>query len=112
MIPLSLQLKQKKAPDLPHEAGCRCEASKLFYTSDDVFQLTSPVLTHKSAFGDISTIDALLLKNILLKIRTSPGKGNFSDFLEQYEINNFSENIRSGAIFLVEHAFEAKQNKE
>jgi hypothetical protein len=48
----------------------------------------------------------------LLKISTSPGKGNFSDFLEQFEINNFSENIRSGAISLVEHAFEAEQNKE
>lgn len=106
------QFKQKKAPDLPHEAGCRCEATKLFYTSDDVFQGTSPVLTHKSALGDLSTKDALLLKNILLKIRTSPGKGNFSDFLEQYEINNFSEHIRSGAISLVEHAFEAKQNKK
>jgi hypothetical protein len=105
-------VKQKKAPDLPHEAGCRCEATKLFYTSDDVFQGTSPVLTHKSALGDLSTKDALLLKNILLKIRTSPGKGNFSDFLEQYGINNFSENIRSGAISLVEHAFEAKQNKK
>jgi hypothetical protein len=106
------QFKQKKAPDLPHEAGCRCEAIKLFYTSDDVFQGTSPVLTHKSALGDLSTKDALLLKNILLKIRTSSGKGKFSDFLEQYEINNFSENIRSRAISLAEHAFEAKQNKK
>ena len=105
-------LSKKKAPDLPHEAGCRCEATKLFYTSDDVFQGTSPVLTHKSALGDLSTKDALLLKNILLKIRTSPGKGNFSDFLEQFEINNFSEKIRFGAISLIEHAFEAEQNKE
>jgi hypothetical protein len=92
-------LSKKKAPDLPHEAGCRCEAIKLFYTSDDVFQGTSPVLTHKSALGDLSTKDALLLKNILLKIRTSPGKGKFSDFLEQYEINNFSENITLRSYF-------------
>jgi hypothetical protein len=106
------QFKQKKAPDLPHEAGCRCEATKLFYTSDDVFQGTSPVLTHKSALGDLSTKDALLLKNILLKIRTSTGKGGFSDFLEQFEINKFSENIRSRAISLVEHAFDAEQSKE
>jgi len=48
----------------------------------------------------------------MLKIRTSPGKGNISDFLEQLEINKLSENIRSGAISLVEHAFEAGQNKE
>jgi len=48
----------------------------------------------------------------LLKIRTSTGKGGFSDFLEQFEINNFSENIRSRAISLVEHAFDAEQSKE
>ena len=106
------QFKQKTAPDLPHESGCRCEATKLFYTSDDVFQGTSPVLTHKSALGDLSTKDAFLLKNILLKIKTSSEKGNFSVFLEQFEINNFSEDIRSGAISIAEHAFEAEQNKK
>ena len=105
------QFKQKTAPDLPHEPGCRCEATKLFYTSEDVFQGTSPVLTHKSALGDLSTKDAFLLKQILLKIRTSSEKGNFSDLLEQFEINNFSENVRSGAISMAEHAFEAEQNK-
>ena len=105
------QFKQKNPPDLPHEQGCRCEATKLFYTSDDVFQGTSPILTHKSALGDLSTKDALLLKNILLKIKTGSEKGSFSDFLEQFEINNFSADIRSAAISLAERAFQAVQNK-
>ena len=106
------QFKQKIAPELPHEPGCRCEATKLFYTSDDVFQGTSPVLTRKSALGDLSTNDAFLLKNILLKIRTGSDNGNFPNFIEQFEINNFSENIRSGAISIAEHAFEEEQNKK
>ena len=105
------QFKQKTPPDLPHEQGCRCEATKLFYTSDDVFQGTSPILTHKSALGDLSAKDALLLKNILLKIKTGSEKGSFSDFLEQFEINNFSADIRSAAISLAERAFQAVQNK-
>ena len=41
------QFKQKTPPDLPHEQGCRCETTKLFYTSEDVFQGTSPVTKHK-----------------------------------------------------------------
>ena len=105
------QFKQKNPPDLPHEQGCRCEATKLFYTSDDVFQGTSPILTHKSALGDLSAKDALLLKNILLKIKTDYEKGSFSDFLEQFEINNFSADIRSAVISLAERAFQAVQNK-
>ncbi len=104
------QFKQKTAPDLPHESGCRCEATKLFYTSDDVFQGTSPVSTHKSALGDLSTKDALLLKRILLKIRTDSEMLNFSDFIEQFETNDFSDNIRSGAISIAERAFEAGQS--
>ena len=106
------QFKQKNPPDLPHEQGCRCEATKLFYTSDDVFQGTSPILTHRSALGDLSAKDALLLKNILLKIKTDPNKkGSFSDFLEEFEVNNFSTDIRSAAISLAERAFQAVQNK-
>ncbi len=58
------QFKQKTPPELPHEHGCRCEATKLFYTSEDVFQGTSPISKHKSALGELSTKDALLLKNI------------------------------------------------
>ena len=108
---LGKQFKQKNPPDLPHEQGCRCEATKLFYTSDDVFQGTSPILTHKSALGDLSAKDALLLKNILLKIKTGSEKGSFSDFLEQFEINNFSADIRSAAISLAERAFQEVQNK-
>ena len=37
------QFKQKTPPSLPHEQGCKCETTKLFYTSEDVFQGTSPV---------------------------------------------------------------------
>ena len=62
--------------------------------------------------GDLSTKDAFLLKDILLKIKTGSEKGDFSVFLEQFEINNFSENIRPGAISIAEHAFEAEQNKK
>ncbi len=105
------QFKQKNPPDLPHEHGCRCEATKLFYTSDDVFQGTSPILIHKSALGDLSAKDALLLKNILLKIKTGCENGSFSDFLEQFDINSFSTDIRSAAISLAERAFQAVQNK-
>ena len=100
--------KQKKPPDLPHEPGCRCEAIKLFYTSDDVFQGTSPILAHKSALGEISLSDALLLKKMLLKIITDSKKKNFTDFLNQFDIKIFSNDIRSKAIALVERAFKNK----
>ena len=73
--------KQKKPPKLPHVPGCRCEAIKLFYTSDDVFQGTSPILKHKSAIGEISSKDASLLKKMLLKIITHSNKGSFTDFI-------------------------------
>ena len=105
------QFKLKKPPELPHEPGCRCEATKLFYTSDDVFQGTSPISTHKSALGDISAKDALLLKNILLKIINNSTATSFSDFMEQFETNSFSADIRSQAISQAEQAFEAAKNK-
>jgi len=104
------QFKQKKPPNLPHEEGCRCEAIKLFYTSDDVFQGTSPILVHKSAIGEISTTDALLLKKMLLKIKTNNNKDSFPNFLKQFETENFSENIRSKAISLLEQAFNSTKN--
>ena len=105
------QFKLKKPPNLPHEPGCRCVATKLFYTSDDVFQGTSPILTHKSELGDISAKDALLLKNILLKIINVSEDESFSDFIVQFETNSFSTNIRSQAIKLVEKSFEAAKYK-
>jgi hypothetical protein len=105
------QFKLKVPPELPHEPGCRCEATKLFYTSDDVFQGTSPILSHKSALGDISAKDALLLKNILLKIIKDPEADSFSDFLSQFESSSFSKDIRSQAIILLEQAFKAERNE-
>tara|TARA_Y100001970_G_C14230433_1_gene858288 strand:- start:416 stop:946 length:531 start_codon:yes stop_codon:yes gene_type:complete len=105
------QFKLKKPPNLPHEPGCKCEAVKLFYTSDDVFQGTSPVLTHKSALGEISSKDALLLKEILLKTIDDSKEKNFNEFLSQFKIENFSENIRSKAITLIEKAFSIKNDK-
>jgi hypothetical protein len=105
------QFKQKKPPDLPHEPGCRCIATKLFYTSNDVFQGTSPASTHKSALGDISSKDAFLLKSILHKIIADSEREDFSDFLEQFELNNFSAEIRNQAISLAEQAFNAANSK-
>ena len=105
------QFKQKKPPNLPHETGCRCEAIKLFYTSDDVFQGTSPKLAHKSAIGEISSTDALLLKKMLLKIIINENKGSFSDFLEKFEKVDFSEDILPKAISLLEKAFNSANKK-
>ncbi|MBL4823801.1 MAG: hypothetical protein MK510_04470 [SAR324 cluster bacterium] len=105
------QFKHKLPPDLPHESRCRCEVTKLFYTSDDVFQGTSPILTHKSALGEISSKDALLLKNILLKIITDSKEKSFTDFLAQFELNSFSADIRTQAISLAEKAFQSADNK-
>ena len=105
------QFKLKFPPELPHEPGCRCEATKLFYTSDDVFQGTSPILKHKSALGDISAKDALLLKYILLKIINDPEADSFTDFIAQFESSSFSADIRSPAIILLEQAFKAERNE-
>tara|TARA_Y100000588_G_scaffold252671_1_gene267214 strand:+ start:86 stop:601 length:516 start_codon:yes stop_codon:yes gene_type:complete len=103
------QFKLKTPPDLPHEQGCRCETTKLFYTSEDVFQGTSPVTKHKSALGDLSSKDALLLKEILLKIKKEPAKGSFDDFMDNFEVNYFSEEIRNKAISLAEQAYQHSQ---
>ena len=97
--------KQKKPPDLPHTDGCKCEAFKLFYTSDDVFQGTSPTLAHKTAIGEISSKDALLLKKMLFKIIDSSNEKKFTDLINKSVINDFSEDIRSGAISLLERAY-------
>ena len=105
------QFKLKFPPELPHEPGCLCEATKLFYTSDDVFQGTSPILTHKSALGDISAKDALLLKKILIKIINDPEADSFTDFISQFESSNFSEDIRSPAVILLEKAFKSAKNE-
>jgi hypothetical protein len=105
------QFKLKFPPELPHELGCRCEATKLFYTSDDVFQGTSPILTHKSALGDISAKDALLLKNILLKIINDPAADSFTDFMSQFESSSFSVDIRSQAIIMLKKAFKEAKNE-
>ena len=105
------QFKQKTPPDLPHEQGCRCETTKLFYTSEDVFQGTSPVTKHKSALGDLCSKDALLLKNILLEIKKESAYGSFEDLMDKFEVNDFSEEIRNKAISLAEQAYQHSQSK-
>ena len=105
------QFKQKKPPDLPHEQGCRCETTKLFYTSEDVFQGTSPVTKHKSALGDLCSKDALLLKNILLVIKKESTNVNFEDLMEKFDVNEFSKDIRKKVISLAEQAYQQSQSK-
>ena len=105
------QFKQKTPPDLPHEQGCRCETTKLFYTSEDVFQGTSPVTQHKSALGDLCAKDALLLKNILLEIKKESSNGSFEDLMDKFEKNDFSEEIRKKAMLLAEKAYQHLQCK-
>ena len=105
------QFKQKKPPDLPHEQGCRCETTKLFYTSEDVFQGNSPVTKNKSALGDLCSKDALLLKNILLEIKKKSSNGSFEDLMDKFEINDFSEEIRKKAVSLAEQAYQLSQSK-
>ena len=105
------QFKQKTPPDLPHEQGCRCETTKLFYTSEDVFQGTSPVTKHKSALGDLCSKDALLLKNILLEIKKDSENCSFEDLMEKFEENDFSEDIRNKAILLLEQAHQQSQSE-
>ena len=104
------QFKQKVPPDLPHEQDCRCETTKLFYSSEDVFQGTSPVTKHKSALGDLCSKDALLLKNILLEIKKESAKESFGDLMAKFEVNDFSEEIRNKAIILVEQAYQHSQS--
>ena len=105
------QFKQKKPPDLPHEQGCRCETTKLFYTSEEVFNGTSPVTKHKFALGDLCSKDALLLKNILLEIKKESANGSFEDLMYKFEVNGFSEEIRNEAIALAEQSFQFSQSK-
>ena len=105
------QFKQKTPPDLPHENGCRCETTKLFYTSEEVFNGTSPVTKHKSALGDLCSKDALLLKNILLEIKRESEDRSFEDLMDKFEVNDFSEEIRNEAIALAEQAFQFSQSK-
>ena len=89
----------------------RCETTKLFYTSEDVFQGNSPVTKHKSALGDLCSKDALLLKNILLEIKKKSSNGSFEDLMDKFEINDFSEEIRKKAISLAEQAHQLSQSK-
>ena len=103
------QFKQKKPPDLPHEQGCRCETTKLFYTSEDVFQGTSPVTKHKSVLGDLCSRDALLKKNILLEIKKESAKENFQDLIGKFEVKDFSEEILKKAVSLAEKAYQQSQ---
>ena len=105
------QFKQKKVPDLPHEQGCRCETTKLFYTSEDVFQGTSPATKHKSALGDLCSKDALLLKNILLEIKKESANVSLENLMERFEVNEFPEEIRKELISLAEQAYQQSQSK-
>ena len=105
------QFKQKLPPDLPHEQGCRCETTKLFYTSEDVFQGTSPVTKHKSALGDLCSKDALLLKNILLEIKKDSSDGSFEELIGRFDVNDFSGEIRNKVIPLAKQAYQQSQSK-
>ena len=104
------QFKHKIPPDLPHEKGCKCETTKLFYTSEDVFQGSSPVTKHKSALGDLCSKDALLLKNILMEIKKESASGSFEDLMDKFELNDFPEEIRNKAISLAEQAYQHSQS--
>ena len=105
------QFKKKKPPNLPHEQGCRCETTKLFYTSEDVFQGTSPVTKHKSVLGDLCSKDALLLKNILLEIKKQPTISSFEELIEKFEVNDISNEIRDEVISLAKRAYQESQGK-
>ena len=104
------QFKQKEPPNLPHEQGCRCEITKLFYTSEDVFQGTSPVTKHKSVLGDLFSKDALLLKNILLEIKKDSKNGSFEELIEKFEVNDISNDIRDKVISLAKRAYQKSQS--
>ena len=104
------QFRQKTPPDLPHDKGCRCEITKLFYTSEDVFQGTSPVTKHKSALGDLCSKDALLLKNILLEIKKQPTISSFEELIEKFEVNDISNEIRDKVISLAKRAYQKSQS--
>ena len=103
--------KQKFPPELPHEQGCRCETTKLFYTSEDVFQGTSPVTKYKSVLGDLCSKDALLLKNILLEIKKESTTGSFEELIEKFEVNDISYEIRDKVISLAKRAYQESQSK-
>ena len=105
------QFKQKEPPNLPHEQGCRCEITKLFYTSEDVFQGTSPVTKNKSVLGDLCSKDALLLKNILLEIKKESMNASFEELIEKFEVNDFSNGIRDKVISLAKRAYQESQSK-
>ena len=51
------------------------------------------------------------VSSILHKIIADSEGGDFSDFLEQFELNNFSAEIRNQAISLAEQAFNAANSK-
>ena len=55
--------------------------------------------------------DALLLKNILLEIKKESAIGSFEDLMEKFEVNDFSEEIRSKAISLAEQAYKHSKSK-
>ena len=105
------QFKKKTPPDLPHEQGCRCETTKLFYTSEEVFQGSTPVTKHKSALGDLGSKDALLLKNILLEIKKKSAKVSFEDLMGKFSVNDISEEIRNEAISIAKKAYQQSQSK-
>ena len=63
---------------------------------------------HKSALGEISSKDALLLKNILLEILNNSNKEKFNDFIDNFDTETFSNEIRAQAIVLLEKAYNKK----
>ena len=71
------------------------------------------VILESDDWGSIRTrskvdYDALLLKKILLKIINESKKIDFDNFLNQFDLNIFSDDIRSAAIELLERAYNNK----
>ena len=69
------QFKQKTPPELPHEQGCRCETTKLFYTSEDVFKELHLLQNTSQHWGIFVQKMLCCLKIYYWELRKNPRRG-------------------------------------
>ena len=104
------RFKMKAPPDLPHTEGCLCEIFQSYYTSSDVFQgENSERVNHPSALGALGSMDANILKKLLIRTYNAHGYTSYKSMLEEFDLDLISDSIRVELLSLVEDAFQVRR---
>ena len=68
------------------------------------------MVNHPSSLGELGSIDANILKQLLIRTYNSHEYPNYQSMLEDFDLDLISDSIREEMLRLVEGAFQKRRN--